>query len=392
MPETTPSATRITRVTATPINVPIRMTLAGTEKETNLSAVICEIETEGGLSGHGFTAITEEEAVAPIINELIAPVLTGEDAMNTERLWDRLYWLLTPRGQTGYASHAMAAVDIALWDIKGKRLGEPIWKLLGGARKRVPLYVTCGFPFLDRAQLVQVAMDCVADGHTRIKMTVAAEALSRRDEPRCIMELIREDAARVLAVREAVGDGVQIFVDANCNLDPFHAAKLAEMIAPAHVELFEEPLTQNDIPQMAQLRAHTGLALSCGQNEGLAYRFRDMLRAEAVDVVQPNVTITGGFTQCVKIAGMAAAFNVPIANGGAWPFHNMHLHGGLSNGWLIEYHLPAVALCQQIYTGLPEPEGAWLTLPEAPGLGFDMNRDAIAEFAARGSSRGRGKG
>lgn len=159
MPETTPSATRITRVTATPINVPIRMTLAGTEKETNLSAVICEIETEGGLSGHGFTAITEEEAVAPIINELIAPVLTGEDAMNTERLWDRLYWLLTPRGQTGYASHAMAAVDIALWDIKGKRLGEPIWKLLGGARKRVPLYVTCGFPFLDRAQLVQVAMD-----------------------------------------------------------------------------------------------------------------------------------------------------------------------------------------------------------------------------------------
>ena len=357
MSETTASDTRIIRVTATPIDVPIQMTLAGTRKETNLSAVICEIETEGGLSGHGFTAITEDEAVAPIINELIAPALLGEDAMNTERLWDRLYWLLTPRGQTGYASHAIAAVDVALWDIKGKRPDEPIWKLLGGARTRVPLYVTCGFPFLDREQLVQVAKDCVADGHTRLKMTVAAEATARRDEPRDIMDLIREDAARVLAVRDAVGENVQIFIDANCNLDPFHAAKLAEMIAPACVDLSEEPLTQNDIAQMAQLRKKTGLALSCGQNEGLAFRFRDMLRAEAVDVVQPNVTITGGFTQCVKIAGMAAAFNVPIANGGAWPFHNMHLQGGLANGWLIEYHLPAVALCHQIYTGLPKPEG-----------------------------------
>ena len=98
-------------------------------------------------------------------------------------------------------------------------------------------------------------------------------------------------------------------------------------------------------------------------------------------MLQPNVVISGGFTQCIKIAGLAAAFNVPIANGGAWSFHNMHLHAGLANGGLVEHHYLAVELCRQIYTGLPEPKDGWLDLPEAPGLGFALNRDAIRELA-----------
>lgn len=384
--------TAIARVSATPINVPLTLSLAGSQRSTNLSAVLCQVETRGGLIGNGFTSITDEEAVAPILSELVAPNVVGEDAMAHERLWDKLYWLLTPRGQTGYAAHAMAAFDIALWDIKGKALGRPIWRLLGGARARVPIYVTCGFPFLDREALVAVARDTVAQGHTRIKMTVAAEALARRDDPRPVADLIAEDARRVLAVREAVGPDIGLFVDANCNLDPYHAGRLADMIAPARIDLFEEPLTQNDIPAMADLRRRTGLALACGQNEGLAFRFRDMLTAGAVDMIQPNVTITGGFTQVLRIAGMAAAFNVPIANGGAWQFHNMHLHGGLAHGGLIEYHLPAAAFYAAVFDDIPKPDGPWLDLPDGPGLGFEPNRDAVAEFAGRPPARGRGKG
>ena len=97
------------------------------------------------------------------------------------------------------------------------------------------------------------------------------------------------------------------------------------------------------------------MALACGQNEGLAFRFRDLLAAQAIDYAQPNVAITGGFTQCAKIAGMAAAFNVSVANGGAWGFHNMHLQAGVANGTLVEHHYLAVELCKQIYRGLPEP-------------------------------------
>lgn len=392
MPKDIKRGDRIARLHATPLNVPLEIEVAGHRKPTNLSAVVCEVETHDGQTGHGFTAITEEEAVAPIINELIAPAIADADPLETEAIWERLYWLLTPRGQTGYASHAIAAVDIALWDLKAKTLGLPLWRLMGAARREVPLYATCGFPFLDRSELVEAARGAVARGFTRIKMTVGAEALSRRDAPRDIMELLREDAARVCAVREAVGPDVQIFVDANCNLDPFHALKFAQMAAEARIDLFEEPLSGNDIPAMADLRRRSGLALSAGQNEGLGYRFRDMVAAEAVDLLQPNVAITGGYTQCLKIAGMAQVWGKPIANGGAWPFHNMHLHAGVMNGGLVEYHLPAVRLCELLFDDLPQPREGYLPLPDAPGLGFSLNRAAVEEFAGRPSARGRGKG
>ena len=143
---------------------------------------------------------------------------------------------------------------------------------------------------------------------------------------------------------------------------------------------------------MAQLRRTTGMALACGQNEGLAFRFRDLLVNDAIDYAQPNVVITGGFSQCVKIAGMAQAFNVSIANGGAWGFHNMHLQAGVANGTLVEHHYLAVELCKQIYRGLPEPAVGYLTMSDAPGLGFEPNREAIREIAKLPLSQGRGKG
>jgi L-alanine-DL-glutamate epimerase-like enolase superfamily enzyme len=206
------------------------------------------------------------------------------------------------------------------------------------------------------------------------------------------MDVIREDAARVRAVREAVGPDIELYVDGNCNLDLFHATKLAEMIKPFGIAFFEEPLTQNDARQMAQLRRATGMALACGQNEGLAFRFRDLLLAEAVDYVQPNVAITGGFTQCLRIAGMASAFNVPVANGGAWGFHNMHLQAGVANGTLVEHHYLAVELYKQIYRDLPQPQDGFFVMSNKPGLGFEPNPDAIREIAKLPLSKGAGKG
>jgi L-alanine-DL-glutamate epimerase-like enolase superfamily enzyme len=134
------------------------------------------------------------------------------------------------------------------------------------------------------------------------------------------------------------------------------------------------------------------MPLACGQNEGLLYRFRDLLLGKSVDYLQPNVAISGGITQCMKIAGLAAAFNVPMENGGAWPFHNMHLHAGLMNGGMVEHHYLAVELSKALYKGLPMPEAGWLTLPEAPGLGFEPNADAIREIAKLPLSHGNAKG
>jgi L-rhamnonate dehydratase len=203
----------------------------------------------------------------------------------------------------------------------------------------------------------------------------------RRRETRALSDVIREDAARVRAVREAVGPDVELYIDANCSLDLYHATRLAEMVKPYGISFFEEPITQNDVLQMAQMRRATGMPLACGQNEGLIFRFRDLLMHEAVDYVQPNVVSSGGFTQCLKIAGLAAAFNVPLANGGAWPYHNMHLQAGVANGTFVEMHYLAIELCRKIYRGLPEPKDGWLMLPDAPGLGFEPDHEAIAAVA-----------
>ncbi|MEO7402471.1 MAG: mandelate racemase/muconate lactonizing enzyme family protein, partial [Burkholderiales bacterium] len=348
-------AHRIAAVEAIPLNVALELGAGKIKKATSLSCCLVKITTDQGLVGHGFTAITEEEVIAAIVRDVAAPALIGVDPMRHERIWEDLYWLLAPRGQTGYAAHAIAAIDLALWDIKGKVLDTPVWRLLGGARSTVPLYATFGFGFFDRAQLAEAAREWRDRGFKRLKMTVGNHALARRDEPRPLSDVIREDVARVRAVRDAVGPEVELYLDANCGLDQRHAIDLAQRVEEFGITFFEEPITQNDVRLMADMRRRTKIPLACGQNEGLGFRFRDLFVAHAIDVAQPNVAITGGITQCLRIAGMAQAFNVPIANGGAWPFHNMHLHAGLANGGLVEYHAGAIAMYEAIYDDLPAP-------------------------------------
>jgi L-alanine-DL-glutamate epimerase-like enolase superfamily enzyme len=371
---------KIVRVAATPLNIPLAIRLPGIERDASLECCFVEIETDAGIVGHGLGAITRETVIAEIVNRVIAPAIKGDDPLAHELIWDKLYWTLTPRGQTGFGAQALSAVDVALWDIKGKALGQPVWRLLGGARPRVPLYATFGFNFFDREQLAAAAKLWVAQGYRRLKMVVGHDALRRR-ETRPLTEAIQEDAARVRAVRDAVGPDVELFIDANCSLDLYHAKRLVELVKPCGISFFEEPITQNDVLQMAELRRATGMPLACGQNEGLTFRFRDLLLNGAVDYLQPNVVSGVGFTQGLRVAGLAAAFNVPLANGGAWQYHNMHLQGGLANGGLVEMHYLADELYKTIYRGLPVPKDGWMMLPETPGLGFEPDRDAIREIA-----------
>ncbi|MEW5421096.1 mandelate racemase/muconate lactonizing enzyme family protein [Amorphus sp. 3PC139-8] len=382
----------IEEVTAYPAYIPVTLPLGEVRAETALSCVVVEIRTADGVVGHGYTAITDEEVVAAAVREVAAPNLIGLDALDRERIAERLYWLLTPRGQTGYGSHVVSAVDLALWDILGKATGQPCWRLLGGARNEVPLYVTFGFGSLDRDQLAAAASHLKADGVTRFKMVVGHHALARRGHNRDLREHVLEDIERVRVVREAIGAQAELYIDANCSLDPTWARFLADRLAEFDISFFEEPVRDNDVAHMRGLREQTGLPVAAGQNEGQLFRFRDLLTGGAVDVIQPNVVICGGFTAGLKIAGMAQAHNVEIANGGAFPFHNMHLHAGLANGGLVEWHLISVEMCKALYGDLPERSGSMLKLPDTPGLGFTANGDALRAFAQRPTSRGAGKG
>lgn len=347
------------------------------------AGVVVEVETTSGLRGHGFTAITNSPIVVSVVRDVIAPELTGADALAREAIFDRLQRLLVMRGLiSGQAMHAISAVDIALWDIAGKLLNQPVWRLLGGARSVVPAYTTFGLATLDRDALVANARTHVAAGQRRLKMVVAANSYERVARGTPIEDILKEDVARIRLVREAVGAEVELFIDANHGLNEYEARRFIDRIVEYDVALFEEPLRGNDVRRLADLRRHSPIPLSAGQNEGHLARWRDLAVHDAVDILQLNVCMCGGYTGALKIAGLANAFALPLDNGGGYALFNMHLHAGVANGGMIEWHMNSVALEREFYDQHFELEGGRLTLPDRPGLGFDLKPEIRRQLGA----------
>ncbi|MBI4391465.1 MAG: mandelate racemase/muconate lactonizing enzyme family protein, partial [candidate division NC10 bacterium] len=194
---------KVTKVEATTHRVPARVPLL--REPVMREIVFVRVETDAGLTGYGLTGPIQRFGVREFIAREAGPMLVGKDPLATERLWHDWFTRLNPRAQTGVWSSAISALDIALWDLKGKRFGEPVWRLLGGASATVPAYITFGLLEYDRDQLAEVARQFVGEGHDKLKMVVA---INGAQDP-------AEDAARVRAVREAVGDGIELMVDAN---------------------------------------------------------------------------------------------------------------------------------------------------------------------------------
>ncbi|GIX49369.1 MAG: enolase [Candidatus Tectimicrobiota bacterium] len=368
---------QIRRVTATTLRVPVAVPLL--TKQLHPGVVLVTVDTDQGLTGYGLTSSPMLSAVAAFINTEAAPLLAGQDPLRTERLWTQLFWSFNQRAQTGVWSSAISAIDIALWDLKGKALGQPVWRLLGGAQNPVPAYVTFGLPEYDQDQLVEAARMWVSQGHRRLKMVVAVRGY-QNGRVRGPADTPEVDAARVRAVREAVGDDVELMIDANYMFSYPHALRLCKLCEPYHLAWFEEPVAQNDALLLAQLRRQTTIPIAAGQNEGHRFRHRELLLHQAVDFLQPNVVHGGGYTECAKVAGMAQAFNVPIANGGGWPHHNMHLQAGLANGTRVEFHYVMWKVGELLFRDPPAPVEGWVTLPDTPGLGLDPRPEALQEY------------
>lgn len=358
---------KITRIEATTHRVPATVPFLAQPVVREL--VFARVETDGGVAGYGLTGPIQRFAVRELINREIAPLLAGRDPLVTERHWHDCFARLNPRAQTGAWSAAVSAVDIALWDVKGKVLGQPVWRLLGGANATVPAYITFGLLDYTREQLVAVATQFVSQGHDKLKMVVA---IHHGQDP-------AEDAARVRAVREAVGEGVELMVDANY-LFAFPAAlDLCRRIEPYGITWFEEPVYGNDARLLADLRRQTRIPIAAGQNEGHKWRHRELIVHGAVDIVQPNVVWVGGYTEAVKVAAMAQAFNLPVANGGGWPHHNVHLIAGVANGWRVEFHVPMWVTGELIFRDPPRPSRGTVTLTERPGLGLEPREDVLRD-------------
>jgi L-alanine-DL-glutamate epimerase-like enolase superfamily enzyme len=236
----------------------------------------------------------------------------------------------------------------------------------------VPAYVTFGFPQYDRDQLVEAARLQISKGFSALKLIVGVDKKGWR-----------EDAYRVRAVRDAVGADVDLMIDANYLFNPVDAKLLCRSIEDCNITWFEEPLHQNDARALADLRAHTNIPIAAGQMEGHRWRLRELVDRQAVDILQPNVCFCGGYTEARKAAHLAQIYNLPIANGGGWPLFNMHTMAGLMNGWIVEWHLGMVQVGELLFVNSPSPVNGMLTVPDIPGLGLILNRDALRDSEVR---------
>ena len=369
---------KIVRVEARALNVHLEFEAAGRKHAADRPMNYVEIETDGGLIGHGASGHAQPEPVASLINRVLGPKLEGADPFAIEALWDDMHRALAGRGQSGIGWNALSMLDTALWDIKGKAVGQPLWRLLGG-RQRLPLYATLPHgPGIDTGAL---ARQYLAEGFSAIKLVVGGAARHGTGKVNSLNGSLEGDIAQVRALREAAGERAEIFLSAQCSYSLPQALAFARGVKPYSVALFQEPVAGNDPDVLARFRRESGIPTTVGHSLSSLERFRDVLTAGAADYVSPNVITCGGYTGALRAGAVARAFGVPIVQSGAWFHHNMHFYAAAPAGTLGEwFELSDILPSKLLYTGLPMQSGGWLTLPEAPGLGFEPDRDALKEW------------
>lgn len=347
----------------------LEIDLPGIDSVETRTFLFCEVETESGLKGMGCTGHFLPWSMIACIENHIYPLIKGMDVFHTEAIHHKVWRQLNNRTNTGVISNALSAVDIAMWDIKGKATGRSVSELLGGFSREAQTYATFGYPFFDEKQLAEYAKKFLADGHTKLKMVVGGEP----------SRTWKDDVPRVQAARDAIGSNVDLMIDANCWFNPHDAFRLSRALEDCNVAWFEEPIQGNDARALADLRNRVMVPISAGQMEGHRFRLLELITHHAVDVLQPNVLYNGGYTEALKVAHLAQAFNMPIANGGGWPMFNMHLQAAMMNGGPVEFHYGMWMTGKHFFEGITDPVNGKVTIPDRPGLGFTPKYDALED-------------
>lgn len=279
-----------------------------------------------GAEGVGYTYTCGHNGSA--INALLEhdfPALTvGEEADRIEALWQKLWWRLHYGGRGGPSVMALSAFDIALWDMKAKRVGLPLWNFLGGSDSRVTCYaggIDLYYP-LDR--LLHQTDDNLRKGFRAIKMKVGRPNLS-------------EDVARVKAMREHLGEDVPLMVDANMKWTVDQAIQAARAFQPFNLTWLEEPIIPDDIAGHARVLSEGGVPIATGENLRTLWDFRHLIVSNGVSFPEPDVTSCGGITPFMKIAHLAEAFNLPLTSHGAHDI-TVQLLSSVPNGSYLEAH------------------------------------------------------
>ena len=372
-----------------PLSRPFWMSL---EPYTTASELIVQIETDDGRIGIGQIHGRPMDHIAAIVTASFAPLLIGEDPMDHERHWSAMFAHTHTRagaglGQSEGQPHfgagarpqimaAIAGIDIALWDLKGKICGQPVSKLLGASRSTVPCYASGGYygpeGEADVEGLVDEMRGYVDLGFRAVKMKVGGLSID-------------EDVIRVAGVRNAIGPDVGLMLDANVAYDVPTAITAAHAFEPYDITWFEEPVHWYDgVFGLAQVAAATKIPIASGESELHRWGCRDLILHGGIRVMQFDATRAGGVTEWLRVAASAASHGIVMA-----PHHDPQVHGHLiaaaPNGHVQEVFPNPVRdpLWAELFTGLPEIVDGILRVPDRPGFGFDLNREAFERFAIR---------
>ncbi len=331
---------------------------------------LIRVHTDAGIVGLG-AAYSHPDLVRIIIEGNLRTHLLGEDPLQLEALWDKLYGLTRWYGRKGAAVSAIGGIDIALWDIRGKASGKPVYRLLGGERGVAPAYASGLFWVDDVAALEQEAARHRAHGFRRVKMR-----LGRNED---------YDVAAVRAARRGVGADGDVMVDGSHRYSLDTAQRIARVLAEERVFWFEEPFPPEDLDSFVALRKAVAVPLAAGENEFGVQGFREILRARAVDIAQPDACRTGGITESTRIARMAANSGVRIAPH-TWSdavalIANAHVVAALPHGVTVEVDQTGNPSIEQLLAEPLRIEDGLLHLSDRPGLGIELNAATVKRLA-----------
>jgi D-galactarolactone cycloisomerase len=368
-----------THVLEAPLSQPFAYARAWYASRT---ASIVEIVTDAGLTGWG-ECYGPARLTAAVV-ESFRPLLVGADPLRTDWLWQEIYARYRDHGQKGVVIEGLSGVDIALWDLKGKAFGVPVHRLMGGPiRTSVEAYATglyrreTGDP---EAYLVEEALDYVAQGFRAVKLKVGFG--------------IEEDARITRALRRALGPDVRLMIDANHAYDAVAAIRLGRKVEDLDIGWFEEPVPPEDLAGYRAVRDALSIPVAGGECEFTRYGFREVLLSRSIDILQPDTCAAGGLSECKKIADMAAAFGVRyvphVWGTGIALAAALQLIAVLPQAPsslnpiepLLEFDRTEHPIRQAILTRPLDHENGRVRVPDGPGLGIEIDRDALERLRA----------
>ena len=342
-----------------------------------LGWLVVEITLDDGTVGIGNAALAPQ-AVKTVIDTYLKPLLVGQDPMNSEYLWQSMYRRTLPYGRKGIGMTAISAVDLAVWDAKGKLLGEPVFRLLGGRTKpKIPVYASRLYSQpLD--ELAAETRAYVAEGYSAVKLRFGWG-------PKDGVAGIRHNLDLVRTVREAAGDDIDIMADCYGGWTLEYAKRMVRALAPFNMRWLEEPVIADDIAGYAELNRMGLVPISGGEHEYTLHGFRQLLDMKAIDVAQFDVNRVGGITAAKKITDLCEAHDIPVIPH-AGQMHNYHITMSSYAAPISEY-FPKVPvevgneLFWYVFDGEPEAKDGFVDLADdRPGFGLTLKTPDPAEF------------